>query len=170
MKVWDPDLEMGGLSAKEIQDAKVLLWKGHCSVHQVFQLADIQRFRHEHPEGMVISHPECCFEICQASDYVGSTDFIMETIRAADPGTCWQVATELNLVNRLSEEVKSEGKIVKSMSPLHSMCPTMQLNRPQHLVWILENLLNGEVVNQITVPEHEKKYARLALERMLAAS
>ena len=170
MEVWDPDLEMGGLTPEQIRNAKLLLWKGHCSVHQMFQPAHIQNFRAQHPDGRVISHPECGFEVCQKSDYVGSTEHIVKTIKEAAPNTRWLVGTELNLVNRLAEEVKSEGKIVQFMSPTVCMCSTMQRIDPQHLAWTLENLAAGHVVNQIKVPEHEAVPARLALERMLAIS
>ena len=170
MVVWDPDQEYGGLTPQQIKDAKILLWKGHCSVHQMFQPAHIQRFRAEHPDGLVISHPECCFEVCKASDYVGSTEYIVKTIKEAAPNTRWLVGTELNLVNRLAEEVKSEGKIVQFMSPTVCMCSTMQRIDPQHLAWTLENLAEGTVVNRISVPEHEAVLAKLALDRMLAIS
>ena len=170
MMVWDPDLEYGGLTPEQIRKAKVLLWKGHCSVHQMFQPAHIQRFRQQYPEGLVISHPESAFEVCQQSDYVGSTEYIIKIVKAAAPGTRWLVGTELNLVNRLAEEVKHEGKIVQFMSPTICMCSTMQRIDPQHLAWTLENLVEGVVVNQIKVSEHETALAKTALERMLAVS
>ena len=170
MRVWDPDLEMGGLTADEIRSAKLLLWKGHCSVHQMFQASHIAKFRKEHPEGFVISHPECSFDVCKASDYVGSTELIVKVVREAAPNTRWLVGTELNLVNRLAEEVKAEGKIVQFMSPTVCMCSTMQRIDPQHLAWALENLAEGHVVNQIKVPAHEVELARLAVDKMLAVS
>ena len=170
MMVWDPDLEYGGLTHEQIRKAKLLLWKGHCSVHQMFQPAHILRFRNEHPDGLVISHPECSYEVCRQSDYVGSTEHIVKTIKEAAPNTRWLVGTELNLVNRLAEEVKPEGKIVQFMAPTVCMCSTMQRIDPQHLAWTLENLADGKVVNQIAVPEHEAVLAKLALERMLAVS
>ena len=170
MVVWDPDLELGGLSAEQIRKARLLLWKGHCSVHQMFQPAHIAKFRAEHPDGLVIAHPECSFEVCRQSDFVGSTELIVKTIKEASPNTRWLVGTELNLVNRLAEEVKPEGKIVHFMAPTVCMCSTMQRIDPQHLAWTLENLAEGRVVNQIKVPAHEAELARLALERMLAAS
>jgi len=170
MMVWDPDLEMGGLTVDEIRKAKLLLWKGHCSVHQMFQPAHILKFRNQYPDGLVIAHPECSFEVCKQSDYVGSTELIVKTIKEAAPNTRWLVGTELNLVNRLAEEVKSEGKIVQFMSPTVCMCSTMQRIDPQHLAWTLENLAEGVVVNAIKVPEHEVGLAKLALDRMLAVS
>ena len=170
MLVWDPDLEMGGLTPEQIRKARLLLWKGHCSVHQMFQPAHIRRFRAQYPYGLVISHPECCFEVCQLSDYVGSTEHIVKVVKEAAPNTRWLVGTELNLVNRLAEEVKPEGKTVQFMAPTVCMCSTMQRVDPQHLAWTLENLAAGNVVNRISVPEHEAVQARLTLERMLAVS
>ena len=170
MVVWDPDLELGGLTADEIRKAKLLLWKGHCSVHQMFQPAHIIKFRNQYPDGLVIAHPECSFEVCKQADYVGSTELIVKTVKEAAPNTRWLVGTELNLVNRLAEEVKPEGKVVQFMSPMVCMCSTMQRIDPQHLAWTLENLVDGHVVNQISVPAHEAGLAKLALERMLAVS
>ena len=170
MKVWDPDLWMGGLSDQEIKQAKILLWKGHCSVHQMFQPEHIVRFREKHPDGLVISHPECRFEVCEQSDFVGSTEYIVETIRAAKDNTRWLVGTELNLVNRIADEFRPEGKVIEFMSPLVCMCSTMNRIDPQHLAWQLENLMDGTVVNQISVADSEKDMARLSMERMLANS
>ena len=170
MMVWDPDLELGGLTPEQIRKAKLLLWKGHCSVHQMFQPAHILKFRNQHPNGLVISHPECSYEVCKQSDHVGSTEHIVRTIKDAAPNTHWLVGTELNLVNRLAEEVKHEGKTVQFMAPTVCMCSTMQRIDPQHLAWTLENLADGNIVNQIKVPEHEAVLAKLALERMLAVS
>ena len=170
MPVWDFDEPMGGLTQEQIRKAKILLWKGHCSVHQMFQPQHILRFRNQYPEGLVISHPECSFEVCNNSDYVGSTEFIINTISEAKRDTRWLVGTELNLVSRIAEEFKPKGKIVQFMSPTVCMCSTMARIDPQHLAWTLENLVAGEVVNQIKVPEAEAKLAKLALERMLEAS
>ena len=170
MVVWDPDLEYGGLTPEQIKKAKILLWKGHCSVHQMFQESHIRRWRMQHPDGLVISHPESNLEVCKASDFVGSTEFIMNTIKAGAPNTRWLVGTELNLVNRLAEEMKPEGKIVQFMAPTVCMCSTMQRIDPQHLAWTLENLVEGKVVNRISVPPHEAEQAKIALERMLAVS
>jgi quinolinate synthase len=170
MLVWDPDLEYGGLTPDQIRKARVLLWKGHCSVHQMFQESHIRRWRMQHPDGLVISHPESNLDVCRNSDYVGSTEYIIKKIKAGASGTRWLVGTELNLVNRLAEEVRPEGKIVEFMAPTVCMCSTMQRIDPQHLAWALENLVEGKVVNRISVPEHEAALARVALERMLAVS
>jgi quinolinate synthase len=170
MLVWDPDLPLGGLTAQQIKMAKVLLWKGHCSVHQMFQPQHILRWREQNPTGMVISHPECKFDVCKLSDYVGSTDFIIRTIAQSAPGTRWLVGTELNLVNRIAEQFRPQGKVIQFMAPTVCMCSTMARIDPQHLAWCLENLVEGRVVNRIRVPEREAALARLALERMLEIS
>jgi quinolinate synthase len=170
MLVWDFDEPMGGLTLEQIKKAKILLWKGHCSVHQMFQPQHILRFRNQHPDGLVISHPECSFEVCEASDYVGSTEYIINTISSAKAGTHWLVGTELNLVSRIAEEFKPQGKTVQFMSPMVCMCSTMARIDPQHLAWALENLVAGNIVNQIKVPAAEAKLAKLALNRMLETS
>jgi len=170
MVVWDFDKPMGGLTPEEIKKAKMILWKGFCSVHQMFQPEHIDRFKEKYPETKVISHPESPFEVCRKSDYVGSTEYIIKTIRDAEPGTRWLVGTELNLVNRLAREYQSEGKHVHFMSPTVCMCSTMFRIDPQHLAWTLENLVEGNVVNRITVPEEEAEFARQSLERMLEVS
>lgn len=170
MPVWDFDEPMGGLTPEQIKKARILLWKGHCSVHQMFQPQHILRFRNQYPDGIVISHPECSYEVCKASDYVGSTEYIIKTIAAAESGTRWLVGTELNLVSRITEEFKPQGKIVQFMSPMVCMCSTMARIDPQHLAWALENLASGNVVNQIKVPQNEAKLAKLALDRMLKIS
>ncbi len=167
MVVWDFDKPQGGLSAEQIKAAKIILWKGFCSVHQMFKPEHIDRFREREPNGKVISHPENSFEVCQKSDVVGSTEAILKTVRASEPGTTWLVGTELNLVNRLHHEMKPKGVNVQFMSPVVCMCSTMFRTDPQHLAWTLENLVAGQVVNQIRVPAEVAEPARLALERML---
>jgi quinolinate synthase len=136
----------------------------------MFQPQHVIRFRTQYPDGIVISHPECGFEVCRASDYVGSTEYIIKTIREAPPNTRWLVGTELNLVNRIAEEFKPQGKIIQFMAPTVCMCSTMARIDPQHLAWSLENLVQGKVVNQISVPERDAELARLALTRMLEVS
>lgn len=170
MVVWDFDEPLGGLTPEQIKKAKMILWKGYCSVHQMFQPQHILRFRNQHPDGLVISHPECSYEVCQASDYVGSTEYIINTIQDAKPGTHWLVGTELNLVSRIAEEFKPQGKIVQFMSPMVCMCSTMARIDPQHLAWSLENLVAGNIVNQIKISGEESKLAKLALDRMLEIS
>ena len=170
MAEWDYTKPMGGLTQEQIAKAKILLWKGFCSVHQMFRPQHIDTFRRNHPEGKVISHPECSFEVCQKSDYVGSTEFITRTITEAAPGTRWLVGTELNLVNRLAERYRAEGKAIEFMAPTVCMCSTMFRIDAPHLLWTLENLVAGRVVNQIKVPPAEAEAARIALNRMLEVS
>ncbi|MDG1454098.1 MAG: quinolinate synthase NadA [Methylophilaceae bacterium] len=170
MPIWDPDQPQGGLTIEQIKNAKILLWKGHCAVHQMFRLQNIEQFKKEHPDGNIISHPEAPFEVCLNSDFVGSTEYILKTVTEAEPNTKWLVGTELNLVTRLAEQMKPQGKLVKFMSHVVCECSTMARIDPQHLAWCLENLVEGNIVNQIMVPEDEAKLAKLTLERMLAAS
>ena len=170
MVVWDFDQPMGGLSKDQIRQAKMILWKGFCSVHQMFSTEHIDRFKAKYPDAKIIAHPEASFEVCQASDYVGSTEFIINTIRDSEPGSRWLVGTELNLVNRLHEQHKHEGKAVHFMSPTVCMCSTMFRIDPQHLLWTLENLLDGQPVNRVSVPEKDAHFARLALQQMLEVS
>jgi len=170
MVVWDFNQASGGLTPEQIQQAQLILWKGFCSVHQIFEPEDIDHFRALHPQGKVIAHPEASFEVCQKADVVGSTEVIIQTIDDASPGSHWLVGTELNLVNRLAQRYQAEGKSIQFMSPIICMCSTMFRIDPQHLLWVLENLVHDHIVNQIQVPESEAKYARLALERMLALS
>lgn len=170
MPIWDPDQPQGGLTIEQIKNAKILLWKGHCAVHQMFRLQNIEQFKKEHPDGNIISHPEAPFEVCLNSDFVGSTEYILKTVTEAEPNTKWLVGTELNLVTRLAEQMKPQGKLVQFMSHVVCECSTMARIDPQHLAWCLENLVEGNIVNQIMVPEDEAKLAKLTLERMLAAS
>ena len=168
MAVWDFDLAQGGLSEQEIRNAKIILWKGFCSVHQMFRPQHIHDFRAKHPDGWVISHPECCEEVCELSDYVGSTETIIKTIADAPPATRWLVGTELNLVQRIAKEFSPEGKIVRFMSPMVCMCSTMARIDPPHLAWCLESLAEDNIVNQIKVTAADADSSRLALERMLS--
>ncbi len=170
MVVWDFDEPNGGLTVEQIKKAKMILWKGFCSVHQMFKPQHIDNFLTKHPETKVISHPESSFEVCQKSDFVGSTEYIINTIAQSEAGTRWLVGTELNLVNRLHEQFKHEGKNVHFMSPTVCMCSTMFRISPQYLVWTLENLVDGNVVNQIKVPAVDAKQALTALNKMFAVS
>ncbi len=170
MAVWDFNKPMGGLTPEQIRKARILLWNGFCSVHQMFRRQHIDSFKEKYPDARIICHPECTFEVCLKSDFVGSTEFIQETVRAAEPGSRWLVGTELNLVNRLHEEVKHKGVSVHFMSPMVCMCSTMFRIDPQHFAWVLENLVQGNVVNQIRVPEADAIQAKTALQRMLDVS
>jgi len=167
MVTWDFDKPMGGLTEEEIRNARIILWKGFCSVHQMFHPNHIDKFRAEHPEGKVISHPENAFEVCQKSDYVGSTETILKHVRNSEPGSHWLVGTELNLVNRLHNEMAPKGVKVQFMSPVVCMCSTMFRTDPQHLAWVMDNLVKDQVVNRIAVPEDEARQAKATLDLML---
>jgi quinolinate synthase len=167
MVVWDPYLDLGGNSEEALCRARVILWKGYCSVHQRFQLEHVERVRREHPGIRVIAHPECRFEVCQAADEIGSTEQIARTVRASAPGTAWAVGTEIHLVNRLGKELAATHRVI-SLDPNVCVCTTMFRIAPQHLLWALENLVTGRVVNRILVDEETRRWARVALERMLS--
>lgn len=165
MAVWDPyeeTLQGNG----DLDKVKVILWKGHCSVHENFNVRQIEHIRQTKPETKVIVHPECSWDVVQQADYAGSTKYIIETIRNASPGSRWAIGTEMNLVNRLMHE--HPDKEIISLNPY--MCPCLTMNRIDlpHFVWALESLSEGTVVNRITVPKEVAFEAKLALERMLA--
>lgn len=168
MAVWDFNQPYGGLSAKQIRRARILLWKGHCSVHQMFRPEHVIAWRKDNPAGKVIAHPECDIAVCELADSVGSTAHIVRTIEASPPGSSWLVGTELNLVQRLASEQEARGTKVKFMSPMVCMCSTMARIDPQHLAWALTSLAGGEVVNQISVPPEVAAEALAALRRMFA--
>jgi quinolinate synthase len=166
MRVWDPRLELGGLQERDVKEAIFLLWKGHCSVHQRFKPEHVAAFRAEHPAGIVIAHPECARETVALADHVGSTDYIIRAVEAAPAGAVLGVATEIHLVQRLAAE--NPDKTVVSLDPLICPCSTMFRIDAAHLAWVLENLVEGRVVNQITVDDDTATAAKVALERMLA--
>ena len=171
MALWDFKKPMGGLTIEEIRRAKIFLWNGWCSVHQRFSVEHIEAYKAKHgPDVKIVAHPEAPFAVCQKADYVGATSGIIEYTTQAPPGTHFLVATELNLVKRLHEQLKSSGKIVQFMAPTVSMCSTMYRVDPQHLLWVLENLARGNVVNRIQVPEAIAHEALEALNRMFAAT
>jgi quinolinate synthase len=166
MRVWDPRREFGGLSVSDAGAATFFLWKGHCSVHQRFRPEHVAAFRAEHPDGLVVVHPECAHEVCAVADQVGSTDYIIRAVDAAPPGAVIGVGTEIHLVQRLAHE--TPGKTIVSLDPLICPCSTMFRIDAAHLCWTLENLVEGRVVNRITVDEATAEDARVALDRMLA--
>jgi quinolinate synthase len=166
MVVWDPYQEFGGNTPEAIRAARVILWKGYCSVHQRFTPQQVDRVCREHPGIRVIAHPECRFEVAQAADQIGSTEGIIRAIETSPAGTKWAVGTEIHLVNRLSKEFKNHK--VMSLDPSVCVCTTMFRITPQHLLWVLENLGEGNVVNRISVDERTRHYARVALDRMLS--
>jgi quinolinate synthase len=165
MRIWNPRLERGGLTASECHEATILLWKGHCSVHQRFLPEHIETFRAAHPDGIVVTHPECRYETCVQADYVGSTDFIIRTVQNAPAGAVIAVGTEIHLVNRLNHE--TPDKTVVSLDPLVCPCSTMFRIDAAHLCWVLENLVEGNLVNKITVDPGTATWAGVALQRML---
>jgi len=166
MVVWDPLEELGGNSAEALSKAKVVLWKGYCSVHQRFLPEHIDTVRREQPGARVIVHPECRFEVAQAADEIGSTEGIIKAVMAGRPGSEWAVGTEIHLVNRLGKELK-DRKVIP-LDPSVCVCTTMFRITPQHLLWVLENLGEGKIVNQISVDEQTRHYAKAALDRMLS--
>ncbi len=167
MALWDPDQPFGGLTPEAIGRARLLLWKGHCSVHTRFTVRQIEQFRKTHPGGRVIVHPECTLDVVQAADDAGSTEYILKAVRNSPAGSVWAVGTEVHLVNRLAHEVAPERTVV-TLDTLGCLCSTMFRVSPNHLLWVLEGLLDGEVHNRIVVPEPVKSEARLALDRMLS--
>ncbi len=167
MVVWDPYQINGGVSPDRLRAAKVILWKGHCSVHQRFLPEHVDRIRSEHPEMQVIVHPECRWEVCQKADAIGSTERIIEVIEKAPEGSSFAVGTEIHLVNRLAKRFAPLGKRVMTLDDSGCLCTTMYRISPQHLAWALENLVDGRVVNRIKVEDDVKQWARVALDRML---
>jgi quinolinate synthase len=168
MAVWNPRLARGGLDDLALKGATLLLWKGHCSVHQRFRPTHVEAFRAEHPEGIVVVHPECAHDVVELADEVGSTDYIIGAVADAPPGAVIGVGTEIHLVKRLDDE--SSDKTVVSLDPLVCPCSTMFRIDAAHLAWVLEGLVDGEVRNRITVDEQTAGWARVALERMLATT
>ena len=166
MVVWDPFQDLGGNTPEALRKAKVILWKGYCSVHQRFTPEHIAKARKAHPGIRVIVHPECRFEVAQAADEIGSTEGIVKSILASPVGTEWAVGTEIHLVNRLSKEIKDRK--VMSLDPSVCVCTTMFRITPQHLLWALENLAARKIVNQISVDERTREFAKVALDRMLS--
>ena len=169
MPVWNPhEPELGGNTLQSIQDSRVILWKGHCSVHQMFQAEHVHSFRKNHPGIKILVHPECPQEVNDIADISGSTSKIIDTVRKAPAGTKWAIGTELHLVNRLKKEHPEQE--IHFLSPLVCMCATMYRIDLAHVCWSLENLVNETIVNQIVVREDIAKWSLVALERMLTVS
>ena len=164
--LWNPWKPMGGLGEQEIRDAKVILWRGHCSVHGRFSIDSVNEVRTRIPGVKVLVHPECQHEVVAASDVVGSTEMIIKTIEAAPSGSKWAIGTELNLVSRLAK--KHPDKTIVFLDKTVCYCSTMNRIDLPHLVWIMESLVNGHLANQIQVQPEVAKYSKIALERMLA--
>lgn len=166
MAVWDPRLELGGNTPEQLRRARIILWKGFCSVHGRFQARHVDDRRAEHPGIKVLVHPECRYEVVQKSDLNGSTEFIIKTIAEAPVGSKWAVGTELNLVIRLAN--RHPDKFVTLLAPDLCMCATMFRIAPENLCWSLENLVAGHIVNPIKVDAETAQWAKVALDRMLA--
>jgi len=165
MVVWNPREDVGGLDEPSIKEAALLLWKGHCSVHQRFRPEHVNAFRADHPEGIVLVHPECAHQVVELADRVGSTDAIIKAVDDAPAGSVIGVATEIHLVSRLAAE-HPQLQVV-SLDPIVCPCSTMSRIDAAHLAWVLEGLVEGEVRNRITVEPETARWARIALERML---
>ncbi|MGH9004853.1 MAG: quinolinate synthase NadA, partial [Acidimicrobiia bacterium] len=165
MVVWDPRRDLGGLAEPELKAATFLLWRGHCSIHQRFRPEQVAAFRADHPDGIVVVHPEVPHETVAVADQVGSTDYIIRAVAEAPAGSVVGVGTEVHLVNRLSQE--HPDKTVVSLDPLICPCSTMNRIDEPHLAWVLDELVAGRVVNQISVDEATAVDARVALQRML---
>jgi len=166
MVVWDPTQDFGGNDPHKLEQADFVLWKGQCSVHQLFRPEHVDQVRAKYPQMKVIVHPECRWEVVQKSDLAGSTAYIVQQINAAPPGSQWAVGTEVHLVNRLAHRHPQQKIIV--LSDCQCLCTTMYRIDMPHLCWVLENLVEGTVVNQIKVDAETRKWASIALDRMLA--
>ena len=167
MPVWDPWALQGGQPAESLSASRVLLWKGHCAVHQRFLPGHVDAARAKYPEIQVIVHPECRWEVCQKADALGSTERLIQIVEDAPRGTMFAVGTEIHLVNRLAQRVAAQGKRIITLDDTGCLCTTMYRISPQHLAWALENLAEGRVVNRIQVRKSVKHWARVALDRML---
>jgi quinolinate synthase len=167
MVVWDPHQPFGGLTRAQVEAARLILWKGHCSVHVRFSATQIAQVRLEHPGVHVIVHPEVPFEVVEAADDAGSTEYILSQVRAGAPGSVWAVGTEVHLVHRLAAEMAPHGVTVLSLDTMGCLCSTMFRVSPNHLLWVLEGLVEGRVYNQVEVPEAQIHWGRVALDRML---
>ena len=166
MVVWNPFKRLGGNTPEQLKAAKLILWQGHCAVHTRFTVKQIDAARDRYPDVTVLVHPECPMETVQAADLVGSTEFIRKAINEAPKGSKWAVGTEVSLVNRLALE--NPDKTIFCLDPVICPCSTMYRIHPAYVLWVLEGLIDGQVINQITVPDDIRKDAQVALERMLA--
>jgi quinolinate synthase len=166
MVVWDPRRPLGGNTVEALRRARLILWRGWCSVHARFTVAQIAEARRTHPGINVIVHPECRREVVAAADLDGSTEFILETIASALPGSRWAIGTEINMVNRLAAE--HPDKLIFCLDPVICPCSTMYRIHPAYLAWVLEGLVDGRVLNEIVVGDRVKTAARIGLDRMLS--
>ncbi|MEM9082884.1 MAG: quinolinate synthase NadA [Planctomycetota bacterium] len=170
--VYDPKLArkgeaLGGMTPEQLAAAKVVLWAGHCSVHKLFRPEHCEQIKQESPETTIIVHPECAKEVVDLADMAGSTEYIINAIRTAEPGTKWAIGTEHNLVARLCTEAAERGVEARILSDCQCLCTTMYRIDEPHLLWVLDNLAEGKVVNQISVHAEAREFAVAALDRML---
>ena len=169
MVVWDPNEIWGGLEPDAVKNARMILWKGHCSVHARFTARQVENVRAQHPGIRVVVHPEVPWDVVQAADDSGSTEYIIKAVSESPIGSTWAVGTEVHLVNRLAAQVQPD-RTVFSLDQFGCLCSTMFRVSPNHLLWILEGLVAGEVHNQIVVPDAQKHWTKVALDRMLSIS
>jgi quinolinate synthase len=167
MAVWDPWALQGGQAKAALAASRVVLWKGHCAVHQRFLPSHVDTVRAKYPGIQVIVHPECRWEVCQKADALGSTERLIKLVEDASAGSRFAIGTEIHLVNRLARRFAPEGKRIITLDDTGCLCTTMYRISPQHLAWALENLMEGRVVNRIQVRSGVKRWARVALDRML---
>jgi quinolinate synthase len=167
MAVWDPWGLQGGQTKAALAASRVVLWKGHCAVHQRFLPSHVDTVRAKYPDIQVIVHPECRWEVCQKADALGSTERLIKIVEDAPIGSMFAIGTEIHLVNRLARRFAAEGKRIITLDDTGCLCTTMFRISPQHLAWALENLIEGRVVNRIQVRASVKHWARVALDRML---
>lgn len=165
MALWNPHEELGGNTEEQLHDAKLILWRGHCSVHGRFKPWHVDKIRQEVPGVKVLVHPECTREVVEVSDLDGSTSFIIKTVENSPPGSKWAIGTEVNLVNRLAQ--RFPDKEIHLLAPDLCMCATMYRIAPQNLAWAVENLIDGVVVNEIVVDDETRHFAKVALDRMI---
>ncbi len=166
MRLWDPRQDRGGLTEADCKEATLLLWKGHCTIHQRFSPEQVADFRAKYPEGVVIIHPEAPYEACAEADFLGSTGYILRKVAELPAGTAIGVGTEVHLVSRLAQE--HPDKTIVNLDPLICPCSTMSRIDLPHLAWVLEELVGGTVINQISVDPETTEWSKVALERMLA--
>jgi quinolinate synthase len=166
MVLWNWRMPDGGLTPEQIRKAKVILWQGHCSTHQRFSVEQIAKARREHPDVRVIVHPECKREVVAAADASGSTEKIIKVVSEAPAGTTWAIGTEINLVSRLARD--NPDKTIFCLDPVVCPCSTMYRIHPAYLAWVLEGLVAGHVINEVKVDATTRKWALVALERMLS--
>jgi quinolinate synthase len=167
MAVWDPWSMQGGQTSQKLATSKLVLWKGHCAVHQRFLPSHVDQVRAKYPGIQVIVHPECRWEVCQKADALGSTERLISIVEKAPAGSMFAIGTEIHLVNRLAKRFASQGIKIITLDDTGCLCTTMFRISPQHLAWVLENLVQGNVVNRIEVPADVKQWARVSLDRML---